>query len=288
MPWLVEKVSGDVIIVAVDRAAVFGARMQCLVAPAIHRDQAAGGEQPTLGLDVDDARGAEAVLRRQGAGDQVEGVGEARAQALAEKAQPRGEADPVDPELRRLHLVADMNAAGGFSVLAHTRCLQDDLVERVVGTAGLGLDRLSGHRVGRGAELRLDCDAGRLEPLRHDAHFLEFDRCGAGRWRCRIVSRGWCRRTERGVLDRADRWGGHCRGRATQHHSEAEERDDAPRHRPTAAGGHLTAVEDGNASPHKEQSFAVRSCPSIGLIFYRISTDRRHVSDPHPLEHRRQ
>jgi hypothetical protein len=62
-----------------------------------------------------------------------------------------------------------------LGVLAHTRRLQDDLVERVVRAARLGFDRLPGHRVGRGADWRLDRDARRLEPLRHDVYLLELE-----------------------------------------------------------------------------------------------------------------
>ncbi len=115
-------------------------------------------------------------MRRQRAGDQTDRVGEARAEALAEIAQPDGQRDPVDPELLRLHLVADVNAAGRLGVLAHPRGLQHHLVERVVFAAGLCLDRLARHRIDRGADLRLDRGARRLEPPRHDVHLAEFGR----------------------------------------------------------------------------------------------------------------
>jgi hypothetical protein len=61
-----------------------------------------------------------------------------------------------------------MNTAGRLGILAHARCLQDDLIERVVLAAGLRLDRLTGHCVGRSSDLRLDRDARRFEPRCHD------------------------------------------------------------------------------------------------------------------------
>jgi hypothetical protein len=56
-----EEIAGEVVVVAAERAAVFRAGVQRVVAAAIHRDGATRGEQPALRLDVDDARGAEAV-----------------------------------------------------------------------------------------------------------------------------------------------------------------------------------------------------------------------------------
>jgi len=203
-----EKITGDVIIEAVYRAGVFGARLQRVVAAPIHRDQTAGGEEPVLCLNVDDTRCAEPVLRRQRTGDQGEGVGKTRAEALAEIAQPDRERYSVDAELHRLHLVADMNAARRLGVLAHTRRLQENLVERVVLAAGLRLDRLPVYRVDRGADLRLDRGPGRLEPLCHDVYLLELDRPGrrrgARRWWCRGRRRRASRRTGCGSDDRSE------------------------------------------------------------------------------------
>ena len=118
-----EKISGAVIIVAGGRATPLGAGMQCLIAAAIHRGEAAGGEKPALCLNVDDARGGQTVLRRQGAGDQVEGIGEAGAEALAEIAQSDRQGDAVNPELDRLHLIADVDPTGRLGVLADARRL---------------------------------------------------------------------------------------------------------------------------------------------------------------------
>jgi hypothetical protein len=79
-----------------------------------------------------------------------------------------------------------MNAARRLGVLAHPWRLQENLVERVVLAAGLRLDRLPVDRVDRGADLRLDGGADRLEPLCRDVHVLELDRSwgrrGTGRW----------------------------------------------------------------------------------------------------------
>src|SRR5437764_13476124 len=66
---VVQVFAGDEIIDLADPAAPFEARLQPFVRAAIHRDRAARHEAAGLGLDVDDAGGAEAVLRRQCAGD---------------------------------------------------------------------------------------------------------------------------------------------------------------------------------------------------------------------------
>jgi hypothetical protein len=184
-----EEIAGEVVVVAAERAAVFRAGVQRVVAAAIHRDGATRGEQPALRLDVDDARGAEAVFGRERAGDQGDRVGESRAQALAEEAQPRRQRYPVDAKLDGLHFVVDVDAAGRQSVLAYARRLQKDLIERVVRAPRLPVDPLAGDRVGRGADLRLDGGAGRLEPRGFDRHLLKRVWSGARRRRFRIGGR---------------------------------------------------------------------------------------------------
>jgi hypothetical protein len=52
------------------RAAIFRARLKGRLLSAVEREIAARIEHAGLGLDIDDAGGAQTLLRRQGAGDQ--------------------------------------------------------------------------------------------------------------------------------------------------------------------------------------------------------------------------
>ena len=76
--------------------------------------------------------------------------------------------------MQRVVLAADMELAEG--ILRHARRLQDHLVEQIVRTAGRGFDVLRGDGVGRGAGLRLDAVARRIQALGGDDH--GFDRAG--------------------------------------------------------------------------------------------------------------
>ena len=91
---------------------------------------------------------------------------------LPEEAHALGHDDAVDAVLHLEMLVADVDRAVGEIVLIDARRLQQHLVERQVLAAGQILDRLGREAVGRGADLRLDADARRLEPLGRDGDFL--------------------------------------------------------------------------------------------------------------------
>ena len=92
---VVQILAGGVIIDLADPAALFGARLKRRLLAAIQRERAARIERPGLGLDVDDAGGAQAVLRRQRAGDQRHRIGEPRLQRLAEDVDPLGQMTPL-------------------------------------------------------------------------------------------------------------------------------------------------------------------------------------------------
>ena len=64
-------VARDKIVAAVDRAAVFRARIESGVAATIHSNGAARREKAAVSLDIDDAGGPQTVFRGQGAGDQL-------------------------------------------------------------------------------------------------------------------------------------------------------------------------------------------------------------------------
>ena len=85
---VVQEFAGGVIIDLANASAPFGARLKPRVRAAIHGGRAAWVQRPGLGLDVDDAGGAQPVLRGQSAGDQRHRVGEPRLQDLSEEVDP--------------------------------------------------------------------------------------------------------------------------------------------------------------------------------------------------------
>jgi hypothetical protein len=128
----VQVVAREIIIIAVDRAAVFEAGIDRVVAAAVHRDRAAGLKQAALALDIDDAGGAQPVLRGQAAGDQLHRIDKPGAQIVTEKADPVRDDDAVDAVLHVEVLVAHMQPAIGRIVLIDPRHLQDGVVDRYV------------------------------------------------------------------------------------------------------------------------------------------------------------
>ncbi len=149
-------------------AAVVHAGFDIAMAAAIDRDgpaRLAAG----LGLDVDNPCRAQAVFRRQGAGDQLHAGGQARAEGLTEHAEAFGQDHPVQAELQAVVLAADMELAVG--ILHRPRGLQDHLVEGGVLAAGHGLDGLGRDGVGRGADLGLNGIARLIQALGGDDHF---------------------------------------------------------------------------------------------------------------------
>ena len=76
--------AGDVVIHLAFRTSVFHARLEGAMTAAIQIHRAAVGIQAIVGGDVDDARGAVAVLRGQCAREEIDLVDEARPQRIAE------------------------------------------------------------------------------------------------------------------------------------------------------------------------------------------------------------
>ena len=85
---VVKKFAGYVVIDLADGAAEFDAWLNPRLLAAVCRDRATRRERPGLGLDVDDAGGAQAVLRRQSPRDQRCGMATA-SRRLAEALIPR-------------------------------------------------------------------------------------------------------------------------------------------------------------------------------------------------------
>ena len=166
---VVEVVASNEIIDLADTPAIFEARLQPAPATAVHRDRAAGFERAGLGLDVDDAGGAEAVLRRQRAGDQRHRVGEASLQRLAEDVDPLRQLHPVDTELQVPVVATDMKLTE--RILSDAGCLQQQLIGWRVVALRLGLNIGALQLVDGSAEAWLDFAAGQVECPGNDIEF---------------------------------------------------------------------------------------------------------------------
>src|ERR1700691_2021287 len=153
---VLQVIAGQVIIVARGRPAIFDARLHRVVAAAVDAGRAAGREAAALGLDIDHAGCAQPVLRRQGAGDQLDRTGEPCAEALAEEADAFRQQYAVDAVLHVGVLVADVEFGVLGAVLIDAGRLQQHLAERSVGAAGQRLDRLAAEAVARCADVAFD------------------------------------------------------------------------------------------------------------------------------------
>ena len=160
---ILQVFAGRVIIDLADAAAPFGTRVDRRLRAAIHRHRTARIDGAGLGLDVDDARGAQPVLRREGAGDQRDRIGEPGLQRLSEEVDPLGQLNSVDAELQIGMVAPDMQLAE--QILGHTRSLEQELIERRVVALWLGFDRLPAETIDRRPEARLDLVARDIELL---------------------------------------------------------------------------------------------------------------------------
>ena len=159
-----EIAAGDEILGLADGAAVFEFRRDGLPAAAVDADAAAVVERAALGGDVDEAGGAQAVLRRQSAGDELEIADQPGLQHLAEPRDAVGQQDAVDAVLHVAVLVAHVDLAAGGGILGDTGRLQQQLVDRRVGALRQRLDRLSADVIGVGAHFgQDDVVAGAIE-----------------------------------------------------------------------------------------------------------------------------
>jgi len=117
-----EKIFG-----APGRAAVLDVRIVGMAAADIGANLAAVVEFPSR--DVDNARRTQPVLRRQGTGDHREAPSPAGVQELAERAEPVGQQDAVDPIGHVGVLVAHMDLALRLRVLGDAGRLQQHLAQ---------------------------------------------------------------------------------------------------------------------------------------------------------------
>ena len=153
------------------RSAVLEARLRRSALPAVKIDVGQVVERAVLGLDIDDSGRAQAVFRRQRAGQQADRLGEARTQHLAETRDALGELDPVYPVLKIGVVAAHVQLP--VRILRDAGRLQYHLVEgRVIALRQI-LDRLLGERILAPARVRRQGVARLVEPRRRD---LEADR----------------------------------------------------------------------------------------------------------------
>jgi hypothetical protein len=145
--------------------AIFETRGDRAVAAAVDADAAGIVEGVRLGLDVQHARGALAILRRQRAGNQGEAADDAGVEDLPEAADAVRQHDAVDAVLQIGVFVADVQFAAGGGVLRYAWGLQQHLVERGIGALRQRLDRLVIDLIGVGANRRHDAATGLVEPF---------------------------------------------------------------------------------------------------------------------------
>ena len=157
---VLQKAPGHEILGLSDRAAIFEARRDRAVAAAIDADAAGVVEGVRLGLDVQHAGRAQAILRRQRAGEQRQAADDAGVEDLPERADAVGEHDAVDAILQIGVLVAHMQFAARGRILRDAGELQQHLVQRRVVALRQRLDGLMADLVGAWRRPAPECSAG--------------------------------------------------------------------------------------------------------------------------------
>ena len=154
-----EIASGYEVLGLSDRAAIFETRRDRAVAAAIDADAAGVVEGVRLGLDVQHASRAQAVLRRQRAGQQCQAADDAGVEDLPEGADAVGQHDAVDAILKIGVLVAHMQFAACGRILRDAGHLQQHLVQRRIVALRQRLDGLVADLIRVGADRARRCCA---------------------------------------------------------------------------------------------------------------------------------
>ncbi|WP_409193021.1 hypothetical protein [Bradyrhizobium sp. RDM4] len=162
---VLEKAARQEVLGLADRSAIFDVGRDGAVAAAIDADDARIVEGVGLGLDVQHARGSQAILRRQRAGEEAEAADDAGVENLPERADAVRKHDAIDAILQIGVLVADMQVAARGRVLGDAGELQQHLVQRGIAPLRQRLDRLVRERVGRGTCGREHGLTRRVEPF---------------------------------------------------------------------------------------------------------------------------
>ena len=136
-----EEPPSEEILGLTDLAAILEARREGLPRAAIDADRTAV-EGIVAGLDVEYARGAQAKLCRQRAGNQRYVADQRGIEKGAEAGNAVGQHDAVDADLHIGVLVADVKVAAGGGVLRHAGGLEDYLFDRLIVAARKRLDRV--------------------------------------------------------------------------------------------------------------------------------------------------
>ena len=148
-------------------AARLEARLDQAIAAAVNPDAPFGLERALLGLDVDDSRGAIAILGGKRAGEQRRIAHHSGVEHWGEGCETPRQQNPVDPVLDVGVLAPDVQLPVG--IVGHARRPQDDLIEGRILAVRLCLDRLLGDVVVTRSDCRRDALAALVEPFGDDA-----------------------------------------------------------------------------------------------------------------------
>ena len=175
-----------------DLAAILEAWREGLSRAAINANCAAV-EGIVAGLDVEHARGAQAELRRQRAGDQRHVADQRGIQKRAEAGHAVRQHDAVDADLHIGVLVAHVKAAASCGILRHAWGLQEYLFDRLIVAPRKRLNGVVTDRRRNGPDRRIDCVQSLIEGVRRRGDRID-RRCSGRRWRRRRRGRRrWAR-----------------------------------------------------------------------------------------------
>ena len=163
---VVDVLAGREIVDRAGAAAIGEGGLRIVARAAGDGDLGAGIGRARLQGDVDDAGGLQAVLGRQGAGEQRHLVGVARGQDVVEQRQACRQLHAVEPVLHVAVIAAHVDLAE--TVLHHAGRAQQHLVEGRVLALRDVLDGALAEVVDRRAEAGLDGAARFVEPRRRD------------------------------------------------------------------------------------------------------------------------
>ena len=185
-----EEPPSEEILGLTDLAAILEARREGLPRAAIDAHRAAV-EGIVAGLDVEHARGAQAELRRQRAGNQRYVADQRGIEKRAEAGNAVRQHDAVDADLHIGVLVADVKAAAGGGILRHAGGLQEYLFDRLIVAPRKRLDRVVTDGRRNGPDRRVDRVQSLVEGVRRRGDRI--DRRCSGHRRRRRWRRRWTR-----------------------------------------------------------------------------------------------
>ena len=180
-----EEAPGEEILGLADLAAILEARREGLSRAAIDARSPAV-EGIVAGLDVEHARGAQAKLRRQRAGDQRHVADQRGVEKRAKAGNTVRQHDAVDANLHIGVLVAHVKAAAGGRILRHAGRLQEYLFDGLIVAPRKRLDRVVTERCRNDSDRRVDRVQSLVEGVGRHGDWIDRRRGGH--------RRRWCRR----------------------------------------------------------------------------------------------